>query len=143
MLCLGLPITEAPHRTRLDLSFDLDKEDAMAKCAYCKAETEMYEGVNVPTGVECSDAQDAKRNVRAILTQNLREATARASALTEAFNKIVSDVPSGIPHPDSTQRIHSASDALATARHEMMKAHNHLNDFLARGIVPDVYKQDI
>jgi hypothetical protein len=98
MLCLGLPITEAPHRTRLDLSFDLDKEDAMAKCAYCKAETEMYEGVNVPTCVECSDAQDAKRNVRAILTQNLREATARASALSEAFKKIVSDVPR---HPAS------------------------------------------
>jgi hypothetical protein len=69
----------------------------MAKCVYCKVETEMYEGGDVPICVECSDAEEAKYNVRATLTQNLREATARASGASVAFNKIMSEVPSATP----------------------------------------------
>jgi hypothetical protein len=46
-------------------------------------------------------------------------------------------VPSGLPHPDGTPRIHNASHELDTARKEMMKAHTRLNDFTERGIVPD------
>jgi hypothetical protein len=114
----------------------------MAKCAYCKAETEMYEGGDVPICVECSDAEEAKHNVRATLTQNLREATARASRASVAFNKIVSEVPSATPYPDSTQRIHDVSHTLALARAEMMTAHTRLNEFLGRGITPDDLKLD-
>ena len=33
----------------------------MAQCAYCKAETEMYAGGDVPICVECSDALGAMR----------------------------------------------------------------------------------
>jgi hypothetical protein len=32
----------------------------MALCAYCKAETETYEGGDVPICLECSDARQAK-----------------------------------------------------------------------------------
>jgi len=46
------------------------------------------------------------------------------------------NIPSGTPRPGGVQRIHNASHELTTARDEMMKAHNRLNDFLNMGIVP-------
>jgi hypothetical protein len=68
------------------------------------------------------------------------EATARFHA-SEAFNAIMSDVPSALPHPDGTQRIHNVSRKLSAARKEMMKAHARLNDFLSQGIIPEDLKQ--
>ena len=75
------------------------------------------------------------------LIQSLTEATVRANAASEAFTAIMSDIPSGIPHPDGIQRIHSASRELSTARKEMMKAHSRLHDFLSRGIIPEDLKR--
>ena len=119
----------------------------MAQCAFCKAETWLYNG-GVPICIECSDARDAKRKpaenerkVRTALIQGLTEATVRANAASEAFTAIMSDIPSGIPHPDSIQRIHNASHELSTARKDMMKAHSRLHDFLSRGIIPEDLKQ--
>ena len=49
--------------------------------------------------------------------------------------------PSGTPHPDGVQRIHNASHKLTQARDEMMNAHNRMNDFIERGIVPEDLKR--
>ena len=57
------------------------------------------------------------------------------------FNAVTSDVPSFIPHPDGTQRIHNASHRLTEARNAMMKAHDRLNDYLERGTVPEDLKR--
>src|SRR6266849_1707680 len=110
----------------------------MAQCAFCKTETWLYDG-GVPICIKCSDAREAKRKppeterkVRTALIQSLTEATVRANAASEVFTAIMSEVPSGIPHPDGIQRIHNASRELSTAREEMMKAHSRLNDFLSR-----------
>ena len=119
----------------------------MAECAYCKTETYLYDG-GVPICLECADAREAKRKppeierqVRTILIQDLTEATARAHASSEAFSAIMTDVPSALPHPDGTQRIHNSSRELSAARKEMMKAHARLNDFLSQGIIPEDLKQ--
>jgi hypothetical protein len=119
----------------------------MAECTYCKAETFLYES-GIPVCLECADHRgNGKtpgngREVRAILlTQNLREATARSSAATEIFKKITLEVPSGIPHADCVQRIHNASSEISSARDEMMKAHHRLNEFIETGTVPDDLKQ--
>jgi hypothetical protein len=119
----------------------------MAACAYCKTETFLYDG-GVPICLECADARDAKRTspeierqVRTILIQDLTQATARAHAASEAFGAIMADVPSALPHPDGTQRIHNVSRELSAARKEMMKAHARLNDFLSSGVIPEDLKQ--
>ena|SRR5579864_2290180 len=119
----------------------------MAQCAYCKKETSLYDG-GVPVCLTCADGRDAKRepneiegHVRAILIQDVVEATTRAHAASEAFSAILADVPSGLPHPDGTQRIYDVSRELSAAREQRMRAHTRLNDFLKSGTIPEDLKQ--
>jgi hypothetical protein len=119
----------------------------MALCSFCKVEeTPLYEG-GVPVCLTCVNRREAKSNanhkadIQAILARDLTEATLRAQWAATEFNTISGDIPSGIPQPDGTQCIHNASRALKVARDEMMMAHNRLNDFLSRGIVPGDLKQ--
>ncbi|SRR5712691_1243728 len=120
----------------------------MAECAYCKTHTHLYDG-GVPICLKCADERDEKRKspemereVRTILMRDLLQATARANAASDEFRAVMGDVPSALPHPDGTQRIHNVSRALSAAREDVMKAHTRLNDFLSRGIVPEDLKQD-
>ena len=119
----------------------------MAECAYCKTETFLYYG-DVPVCIKCARAHEAKRkppspdrHVRTTLFQEFVEATARVNAASEAFIAVMGDVPSGLPHPDGTQRIHNASRELSEARKEVMKAHVRLQGFLSQGIIPEDLKQ--
>lgn len=119
----------------------------MAECAYCKTETFLYYG-GVPVCIKCAEAHEAKRkppsadrHVRTTLFQEFVEATARVKAASEAFIAVMGDVPSGLPHPEGTQRIHNASRELSAARKEVTKAHTRLNEFLDQGIIPEELKQ--
>jgi hypothetical protein len=119
----------------------------MAECAYCRAETQLYDG-GVPICVECSEASEIKRKpvastleIRTVLLQELVAATARSNEASRQFDDVMGRLPSGIPYPDGSQRIKNASNALTIARKEMSTAHNRLNDFLSRGIVPDDLKR--
>jgi hypothetical protein len=118
----------------------------MAQCAYCKTETFLYDG-GVPICLECADARDAnskppepERRIRTILMEALTEATARSHAASQAFTAVMGDIPSALPHPDGTQRIHNVSRELSAAQNEVMQAHTRLNEFLSRGIVPEDLK---
>jgi hypothetical protein len=119
----------------------------MAQCAFCKADTELYDG-EVPVCIKCSNARAAKRmpaemerQIRTTLIQVLTEATVRANTASEAFSAVMSEIPSGIPHPDGVQRIHDVSRDLSAARKEMIRAHSRLNDFLVRAIIPEDLKR--
>src|SRR5260370_26577420 len=119
----------------------------MAVCTFCKAETELYDS-GVPVCVKCSGAQGSERKpptsehqVLNVLNQNFQAATERSKAATAAFDAITSDIPSGIPHPDGTQRIHNASREVTVARMELLTAHHRLNDFLNAGVVPEDLKR--
>src|ERR1700730_4656069 len=119
----------------------------MAACTYCRAETQLYDG-GVPICLECSEAQEIKRKpgatvleIRTILSQELYAATARGKEARKQFDEAMGRFPSVVPHPDGAQRIKNASNALTVARHEMTTAHNRLNDFLGRGIVPEDLKR--
>jgi hypothetical protein len=116
----------------------------MAQCAFCKAETEMYDR-GAPICIECSREREAAaaRQARTALIEGLTEATARVKAASESFQSVMSEMPSGVPHPDGVQRIHNASRELTAARKEMMTAHSRLNDFLSRGIVPADLKKRV
>src|SRR5258705_10589714 len=119
----------------------------MAQCAYCKTETDLYVS-GVPICVKCSQSREAKAkedhnpNVQAILIHQLNEKTIRAQSAAIEFDAIADDIPSSLPHPDGTQHLRNASLDLTLARHEMMKAHYRLNDYLSRGIVPEDLKRN-
>jgi hypothetical protein len=119
----------------------------MGACTFCKAETELYDS-GVPVCVKCSEALGNKRKpptsehrVLNILQQDLQAATERSKAATGALDAVANDVPSGIPHPDGTQRIHNASREATIARMEMLRAHHRLSDFLNAGVVPEDLKR--
>jgi hypothetical protein len=117
----------------------------MAQCAYCQAQTELFDGGS-PICVKCSEMREAKhkpgKDIRTILVNDIVEATAKVSAANKAFSGIMDQFPSGLPHPDGTQRIKNASRELDAARTEMMKAHTRLNDFIQHGVVPEDLKQN-
>jgi hypothetical protein len=120
----------------------------MAACAFCKAETELYNG-GVPVCVKCSEAHEgepksrtSEHNVLSVLKQDLQAATERAREATENFDAVSSDIPSGMPHPDGTQRIYNASRQVSVARVELMRAHHRLNDYIQRRVVPEDLKPD-
>jgi hypothetical protein len=112
----------------------------MAECAYCKTETQLYES-NVPVCIRCVNEHPKTRNLKAVLLKALEEANERADDASDVFLAITGEIPSGLPHPDGTQRIHNASRELNAAREALMKAHNRLNDFLIEGNVPDDLKR--
>jgi len=102
----------------------------MARCAYCKAETQLY-FADMPVCIQCADARSPEQT-RASLLRNLADATMRAEVASEAFDKVMVDIPSDMPHPDGLQRIKSASRRLSKARDEMLEAHRLLDDYVSR-----------
>ena len=119
----------------------------MAQCTYCTAETETFDGGDVPICIECSDRRRIARKpatsenqIRKTLHEELWAATERAWEASEAFIAITGEIPSGIPHPDGVQRIRNASFDLSCARAELMRVHNRIQDYLIRGIVPEDLK---
>jgi hypothetical protein len=108
----------------------------MARCAYCSAETQLYEN-ETAICVRCAELSLEKRAVRVRLFRDLHDAVKIADLANENFVMATIHTPNGNQHSDGTQRIHNASRQLTAARMEMMKAHNRLNDFLNTGIVPD------
>ena len=102
----------------------------MAQCAYCKAETQLFVA-NVPVCIQCADATPEQKRAR--LLQNAVDATMRADAASDTFEKVMADIPNEIPHPDGVQRIRNASRELSKARKEMMEAHRLLDDHIKRG----------
>src|ERR1700681_2423313 len=113
----------------------------MAQCIYCKTKTESYD-IGLPICLDCANRAEAKnppeeQNIRVILQRELIAATARAHAATDAFHAIVDDIPSALPHPDGTQRIHNVYRELSIARRRMMEAHSRLGDYLVSGTIPE------
>jgi hypothetical protein len=82
-------------------------------------------------------APPALEKVRTELQQELKDATERAAAASAAFLAVTSQVPSGLPYPDGTQRIRNISHELAFARTALMRAHSRLDEFLVSGIAPE------
>jgi len=75
--------------------------------------------------------------VRTQLQQELKDATERAARASAAFLEVTNQVPSGLPHPDGTQRIRNISHELAFARTALMRAHSRLDAFLVSGVAPE------
>jgi hypothetical protein len=93
---------------------------------------------------EFPDVRKVERNpspteqeIRTALFQDVVEASVRNSKATREFEEVMGQFPSGLSHSDGVLRIKNASNKLTIARKEMATAHNRLNDYLSRGMVPD------
>jgi hypothetical protein len=114
----------------------------MARCSYCGLETELYEG-GIPICPPCSGTPILyKLTLHTRLLEQLAEATAAHSAATAAYNEVMWEIPSAIPHPDGVQRIHSISHEMRVARERLARAHSRLTDFLDKGTIPEDLLRD-
>ena len=76
------------------------------------------------------------REIRHLLEDDFNAAQQRRIAASKRYNEIISDIPSGIPQPDGTDRIRQASGEYKTSREAASVAMKRLSDFLIRGIIP-------
>ena len=121
----------------------------MAICFYCKIEETQFHENDAPICLKCSDARATPRkpplsssqDIRAFLLQEVLRATALCDEAAMEFDKVVSQVPNSIPHPDGGKRIINATRKLAIARNEMVMAHNRLNDCLEQSDVLEDLKR--
>ncbi len=100
----------------------------------------MHDG-GTPVCVDCAGAPVPQHTIAAKLMRDATAATERAEAANAAFHALVEDIPSNVPHPDGSQRLHNASRELTIARRAMMEATLRLNDFLNHGIIPEDLKR--
>jgi hypothetical protein len=82
-----------------------------------------------------------EREIRGPLLQDVLGATFRMNEASQEFEVAMDQSPSGLPHPDGSQRIKNASVRLSIARQQMMVAHNRLSTYLDRGILPEDLKR--
>jgi hypothetical protein len=68
------------------------------------------------------------------------DATAEKNEASDAFEVVLGQFPSGLPHPDGSQRIANSSQRLSNARKKLMTAHTRLSEFLDRGTIPEDFK---
>ena len=112
----------------------------MAQCAQCAAqETNTYLNGS-PICLHCAGRLQSKADhatIEGTLVQVLADASSRAAAAHAEFIAAVDNIPSGLPHPDGTQRIQNASSKLRAARDDMKSAHSRLDTFMTAGIVPE------
>ena len=120
----------------------------VTNCAFCESEAEIaVDGISLCRECSSKHGSDigklkAAGEIRAALRREVLASTARATAASEELNAIMGAIPSGLPQPDGVQRIQNAAHALAAARNAVMQAHSRLDEFLARGAVPDDWTPD-
>src|SRR5258708_3743450 len=120
----------------------------MDKCAYCRADTQLYSG-GTPICLSCSEKQrerpaqpqDVHQDIHSVLYQEIIEATARVNSASDTFSSTMKNIPSDLPQPDGTQNIRNVSNRLMFARKAMMRAHSRFNAYLRDGVVPEDLKR--
>ena len=112
----------------------------MAECIVCGTQTFVHVGP-IPICISCLENPPVvpprtEQEIRAVLVKRIIDTTLRANAANDTFRSVTSQFPSGLPHPDGTQRIKTVANELSVARKELVIAHRRLNAFMESGIVP-------
>jgi hypothetical protein len=79
----------------------------------------------------CESSANEMVSERDALTRNLDEARSRYLESSRAFLKLTEDVPSGIPYPDSTERIERLGNAQHQAFAQYQQARKKLDEHIA------------
>jgi len=90
---------------------------------------------NFQSGAVAQHAQANPEEIRQVLQEDFDAAQDRGIEASKLFAEVMSDIPSGIPHPDGTDRIRLASREYSASRDAATAAMKRLSDFLIRGIV--------
>jgi hypothetical protein len=134
----------------------------MERCAFCKAEdTSLYER-GVPICINCVNKREGiapaqtvpvvrdhkaaplattDQEIRGILLQDVLALTARMNEATKDFSEALRQSQGELEHPDGVQRVRNASHELSAVHNDLIQAHNRLDDYFSRGIVPDDIKR--
>jgi hypothetical protein len=80
------------------------------------------------------------QRIRRILAEQFEAAVKHRNIASARFDEVRKDIPSGLPHPDGTQRIANASAEYVAALRDVGRAVQRIADFQTRGIVPDDLK---
>ena len=80
------------------------------------------------------------RSIEEILRGKLERSRTAYEAKAANFQKVIEDVPSGIPYLDSTTRIRNAAESHNRTLAEYQSALERFNDFVIRRIIPDDLK---
>jgi hypothetical protein len=78
-----------------------------------------------------------REQVLKILQADVTYAQQQLVGANRAFDDIISEVPSMLPHADGAQRITNVSRDLAFSRVKMHEALGRLNDFVIHGTIPE------
>jgi len=81
------------------------------------------------------DSMERERILR-MLRAELAAAQHRREDASERFDTMIREVPSGIPHPDGSERIRQIASEYGRTQAEAAAAFGRLNDFLIHGKVP-------
>jgi hypothetical protein len=94
---------------------------------------ENFQAEAVPEVPDFVDPQE----IRQLLEDAFDAAQQRRIEASKRFAEIMDDIPSGIPNPDGTDRIHQAAREYKDSREAASAAMKRLSDFMIRGIIPD------
>jgi hypothetical protein len=76
-----------------------------------------------------------------ILQDGFARARLTYESAHEEWKAVSSDIPSGLPHPDGTQRIRNASKNYYATMDEYHRAIDEYNEFIRHGTVPERLKE--
>jgi hypothetical protein len=79
----------------------------------------------------------SREEIERILSSEIKAAGQRQREAGVRLREVVSDIPSMLPAPDGSLRIHLAGVQYRAALEDLRKALNRFDDFMVRGIVPD------
>jgi hypothetical protein len=82
-----------------------------------------------------------QERINRILQEQLKEALEHRRLASIAFQDVTRG-PSGLPHPDGTQRVLNASRAYSEALRNVTRAIRRRSDYIVTGNTPDDLKKD-
>jgi hypothetical protein len=109
----------------------------MPQCTRCQTETELYENGS-PICLNCAQEETQPKpkppaGLRDTLFRDLMDATAGMNAQQQKYDAMMVEFPT----MRAATVIKKACANVESARKELSRAHNRLNDFLSRGIIPE------
>ena len=127
----------------LTVTSDTSAEKNMIEVAWEDRKLAMFGSDLIERGEEnfqseavAQHAQTNPEEIRQVLQEDFDAAQDRRIEASKLFAEVMNDIPSGIPHPDGTDRIRLASREYSSSRDVATAAMKRLSDFLIRGIVP-------
>jgi len=77
-----------------------------------------------------------RERILRMLRAELAAAQHRRDEASERFDEMIREVPSGIPHPDGSERIRHVASEYGRTQAAATAAFGRLNDFLIHGKIP-------